>query len=223
MRYEIDLSGVSGREELHARLRAALPLPEWYGDNLDALHDVLTENGGAWELVFRNADRAEENLADYLSTLRRMCGDAAAETPGLTVRWEEKSPYIARAEELRADTARHCNCAQSVLIPFAEKAGLDGETACRLAANFGAGMKRASVCGAVTGGLMALGLLGVEDGASVAEYHRRLRQAHAGMLDCADLLRVNQERGGDKKSHCDGMVYECTALAEELARRAGKL
>lgn len=223
MRYEIDLSGVTGREELHGRLREALPLPAWYGNNLDALHDVLTESGGTWELVFRNADRADESAAAYLSTLRRVCEDAASQTPGLTVAWEEKSPYIARAEELRADTERRYNCAQSVLIPFAAAAGIDEDTACRMAANFGAGMKRASVCGAITGGLMALGLLGVEDGSAIAEYHRRLRQAHAGMLDCADLLRANQEQGGDKKSHCDDMVYECTALAEELARRAGKI
>ncbi len=135
----------------------------------------------------------------------------------------EKSPILARAEALREDEARHYNCAQAVLVPFAAAAGMDKDTAYRLASNFGAGMKRASVCGAVTGGLMALGLLGVDDGPTVAEYHRRLREAHENCLDCADLLRMDKARGGDKKTHCDGMVYECAALAEELARRAGKL
>lgn len=68
------------------------------------------------------------------------------------------SRYMEKAKELRADTGRHYNCAQSVLIPFAADAGIDEEAAFRVAANFGGGMKMGSVCGAVTGGLMALGL-----------------------------------------------------------------
>lgn len=227
MVYDIDLTGVSSREELHERLKRILALPDWYGGNLDALRDLLGEGGGERELRFHNASRADESMSGCFAALRRMLADTAAETPGLAVLWEDgaaaESPILARAERLRNDETRPYNCAQAVLIPFAEAAGLDGETACRLAANFGAGMKRASVCGAVTGGLMALGLLGVEDGPTIAEYHRRLRHAHDGCLDCADLLRRDRERGGDKKTHCDGMVYECAALAEELARRAGKL
>lgn len=133
------------------------------------------------------------------------------------------SKYIEKARALRDAADRHYNCAQSVLIPFAEDAGLDEETACRLAANFGSGMKRASVCGAITGGLMALGLFGAEEPAVVGEYHRRLRAAHDGLFDCADLLRVNQQRGGQKKPHCDEMVYECVTLVEELLRQSGRL
>lgn len=226
MRYEIDLTGVASKQTLHERLRQALPLPAWYGNNLDALHDALGELPGPAEIIFRNAGGADPSMAGYIASLRRLGVDLMLERPReITFRWfgPGKSPYLVRAEALRADETRHYNCAQSVLVPFAAAAGLDEEAAYRLAANFGGGMKRASVCGAVTGGLMALGLLGVEDGPTIAEYHRRLRQAHEGMLDCADLLRLDRERGGDKKTHCDGMVYECVALAEELARRAGKI
>ena len=133
------------------------------------------------------------------------------------------SKYLEKARALREAQDRHYNCAQSVLIPFAADAGLDDGTAARIAANFGSGMKRASVCGAITGGLMALGLFGAEDPVSVGAYYRRLREAHGGLFDCADLLRVNQERGGAKKPHCDDMVYECVALVEELLRSAGKI
>ncbi len=226
MRYEIDLTGLDSREELHRRLREALPLPAWYGNNLDALHDALGEMPAPLELVFRNADGAAEDMRDYVRALRRLGVDLMLERPReITVRWfgPRKDPFLARVAELRNDTSRHYNCAQSTLIPFAESVGMDAETAFRVAANFGAGMKRASVCGAITGGLMALGLLGIDDGPTVAEFHRRLREAHGGYLDCADLLRVNKERGGDRKAHCDGMVSECAALVEELARRAGKI
>ena len=133
------------------------------------------------------------------------------------------SKYMEKARALRSAEDRHYNCAQSVLIPFAADAGLDEEAACRLTSNFGSGMKRASVCGAITGGLMALGLFGAEDPAVIGEYYKRLRAAHDGLFDCADLLRVNQQRGGQKKPHCDDMVYECVALVEELLRSSGRL
>lgn len=133
------------------------------------------------------------------------------------------SIYLDRAQELRAIVTPHYNCAQSVLLPFAGAAGLSEETLYALSANFGAGMKMASVCGAITGGLMVLGLFGVNDGPTIGAYYRRLREKHEGMLTCAELLRANQQRGGEKKPHCDAMVYECVALAEELLRERGKL
>lgn len=51
------------------------------------------------------------------------------------------------------------NCAQSVLWSFSEDIGLAPDTALRIACGFGAGMaRRQEVCGAVTGGIMVLGL-----------------------------------------------------------------
>ena len=131
------------------------------------------------------------------------------------------SEYMERAKQLRAIVTPHYNCAQSVVMPFAERAGIDEETARRFAANFGGGMKRGSVCGAVTGGLMALGLFGLDDARSVAEFHRRMRENHEGCLNCAELLRLNSEAGGDKKQHCDAMVFEAVEIVEELLAQNG--
>jgi C_GCAxxG_C_C family probable redox protein len=51
------------------------------------------------------------------------------------------------------------NCAQAVLFAFGPDLGLDGETALRAATGFGAGMaRRGEVCGALTGGILVLGL-----------------------------------------------------------------
>ena len=226
MRYEIDLTGLDSREELHRRLREALPLPAWYGNNLDALHDALGEMEAPLELIFRNADGVSEDMRGYVRALRRLGVDAMLERPKeITVRWfgPGKSKYAARSEALRNDPAVHYNCAQAVLMPFGPDAGLEEETAARLTANFGSGMKRGSVCGAIAGGLMVLGLYGADDNAAVGEYYRRLRASHDGLMDCAELLRANQERGGDRKAHCDGMVYECLSLAEEILRQKGRL
>lgn len=133
------------------------------------------------------------------------------------------SRYLERAKELRAITEVHYNCAQSVVLPFAAAAGVSEETAMKMASNFGSGMKMASVCGAITGGLMALGLFGVDDAASVGTYYQKLKKRHNGHLDCAALLRINKEAGREKKPHCDDMVFECVELVEEILRENGKL
>ncbi|MCD8146976.1 MAG: C-GCAxxG-C-C family protein [Clostridiales bacterium] len=134
------------------------------------------------------------------------------------------SIYYERAKALRETVSPHYNCAQSVLLPFAEEAGLDRELALKLSSNFGSGMKCGSVCGAITGGLMALGLYGVEDGKTVGAYFRRLRANHENCIECAQLLRLDRDKGNtNQKAHCDGMVYECVALVEEILREQGKI
>jgi ribonuclease inhibitor len=81
--FTIDLAGVRSAAKMHDALAAALPLPAHYGRNLDALHDVLTEFGGSWTVVFRNAGAVARGL-------RAVCADAVEETPGLQVSFEER-------------------------------------------------------------------------------------------------------------------------------------
>jgi C_GCAxxG_C_C family probable redox protein len=51
------------------------------------------------------------------------------------------------------------NCAQSVFCVFGTNAGFSKDACLRIAGSFGAGMaRRGETCGAVTGGLMVLGL-----------------------------------------------------------------
>jgi C_GCAxxG_C_C family probable redox protein len=51
------------------------------------------------------------------------------------------------------------NCAQSILYAYGPDLGLDGETALKVATGLGGGMGgRGEICGAVTGGILALGL-----------------------------------------------------------------
>ena len=91
------------------------------------------------------------------------------------------------------------NCAQSVLWAFAPRLNLDPDTALKIACGFGAGMgRRQEVCGAVTGGIMALGLKygrGEDQGrtateetyAKTQELMRRFEAAH-GTCNCLQLL-----------------------------------
>lgn len=119
---------------------------------------------------------------------------------------------------LRRDPAGRYNCAQSVLIPFAEDMGITREQAEALAAQFGGGMGCGSVCGAVTGALMALGGLGLP-AAQRGELLRRFRTEN-GALDCALLLKAAKERGEPRQEHCDRMVeqglrFVCEQLGKE--------
>ena len=79
--YRIDLKGVLSARALHTRLAAALPFPEGYGRNFDALFDFLTEYGSEMKIVFANSSAAP-------ATLKRVCTDAMEETPGLEIVFE---------------------------------------------------------------------------------------------------------------------------------------
>jgi hypothetical protein len=63
---------------------------------------------------------------------------------------------------------------------------------------------------------MVLGMQGIDDAPTIGAYLRTIRENHSGCLDCGDLLRMNKEKGGKKKPHCDGMVYESTELVEKI-------
>ena len=102
--------------------------------------------------------------------------------------------YLEKATKLHESG---CNCCQAVIMCVAEKYGLTEEQAYRLGAFFGGGMRCGEVCGAVTGGLMALGLeYGDENnrqcGASKA-FQKAFKDAHGSLL-CRELLERNQRK-----------------------------
>ena len=89
MRFVLDGGSAGSRETLHQALAAGLRLPEWYGGNLDALHDCLTDITEPAELVIRRAAALEAALGGYAAALRRVLADCAAENEAFSVVWEE--------------------------------------------------------------------------------------------------------------------------------------
>ena len=89
MDYRIDLTGIGNRSELHDRLQEALPLPAWYGRNLDALYDCLTEQTEEWNLIFCGTPDADAVPPAYMDALRRLCRAAQAENDRLHIFFEE--------------------------------------------------------------------------------------------------------------------------------------
>ena len=70
----------------------------------------------------------------------------------------------------------------------------------KAATYFRGGMQMGSVCGAITGSLIALGMAGIDDPQISNDLIRKVRDNHNGMIHCADLLRVNAQNGGENSS-----------------------
>ncbi len=128
------------------------------------------------------------------------------------------SKEMDRAVELRSRTDIHYNCAQTVLCAFADTLGMTEEEAFKLGSHFGGGMKMGATCGVITSGLMILGMAGKGETAVAKKYVDGFRERHNGVLNCAELLRINAEKGGTRKPHCDGMVYEAVTALEEMLK-----
>lgn len=121
--------------------------------------------------------------------------------------------HLEKARELRARTDVHFNCCQSVLVAFAKDMGLTEEQAFALGANFGSGMRCGSACGALTGGLMVLGMTNCPPEQADA-FRKSFRDAH-GEIDCAALLKASHEAGIPRKEHCDGLVFDVVEALEQ--------
>ena len=81
--FVIDLKDVYLPDDLHTRIAQTIPVPEYYGKNLDALYDVLTEQSEGWVIVFSSTSVPETTMGKYMKSLRRMCAAAAEENEGL--------------------------------------------------------------------------------------------------------------------------------------------
>lgn len=131
------------------------------------------------------------------------------------------------------------NCAQSVLWTFAQRFNLDADTALKIACGFGAGIgRRQEVCGAVTGGIMALGLkygrgeaqdptATEQSYAKTQELMHRFEAVH-GTCNCLNLLNgcdLNTEAGRAqfkdqdlKRTTCVPCVRTAADILEDMLR-----
>ncbi|MCI8852904.1 MAG: barstar family protein [Lachnospiraceae bacterium] len=75
------------KEMLHQELREALGFPAWYGGNLDALYDCLTDLQEETVICLAHEEELEERLGGYVRMLKRALTEAAAKNP--LVRWED--------------------------------------------------------------------------------------------------------------------------------------
>ena len=116
------------------------------------------------------------------------------------------------------------NCAQSVLTSCREYTGLDDQTALAVSAGLGGGCRCDEICGAVSGGVMALGLSNPftdakdldakERIATLAKSFTAAFRERFGCLRCAELK-------GDK-SNCHAYIEFAAGLAESMITKDNK-
>lgn len=126
------------------------------------------------------------------------------------------------------------NCCQSVLLAFTDKTGLTQQACMDLAAGFGSGAGTGELCGAISGAVMALGLMTPVDPADPVgskkrtaalskEFQRRFLEKF-GAVRCQDLLQrkltpeeiptCTQALG--LTGHCSIMVATAAEIVEEM-------
>ena len=140
-----------------------------------------------------------------------------------------------RSEQAKENFTNGANCAQAVLCAFANRCGLDRETAMKLASGFGGGLARQrEVCGAVTGMTMAADLIcgpgeGTDKAAKDAHYAliRELCdefRAETGSIICRELLGLAPNQSDPPISEArTPAYYKKRPCAELVAIAAGIL
>jgi len=125
------------------------------------------------------------------------------------------------------------NCAQAVLHSLSPSLGFDCDSALRIACGFGAGFGRQQeVCGAVSGGVMAIGLRygrgEAEDKSRSEDCYQRTRQflsafkQRHGSIHCreligCDLLTAEGQQAFRDRNLLRETCARCVKTATELA------
>ena len=128
------------------------------------------------------------------------------------------------------------NCAQSVMLPFAEELQFDPKLALKISCGFGAGMGRLQkTCGAVTGSFMVIGIYNCgryidnqdrkeKSYAMIRSFNDRFMAIH-DTTDCKNLIRCDlQTEEGQRYAKenglfvtvCDQCVRDAVAIVDDL-------
>ena len=84
----LDGNEIHDREQLHDRLAQSLDFPEWYGKNLDALYDCLTDVREEVEIRLLHSRSFEGYMGKYVQALEKAVQAAAEMNP--KVHWIEE-------------------------------------------------------------------------------------------------------------------------------------
>ena len=86
----IDAAVLPDKAALHAWAATALPLPPYYGGNLDALYDCLSCLGTDTAITVQNAAELPRRFGKWGQSVLRLLARAGAENPHLTMRIGER-------------------------------------------------------------------------------------------------------------------------------------
>lgn len=126
------------------------------------------------------------------------------------------------------------NCSQAVFCAFADKFGIDDETALKLSIGFGGGFGRLrEVCGAFSGCTLLIGLASSADlddaAAAKAEVYKKVREIKEEFEKrngCSFICRDLLEMEGPSESHVPAERnehYKKTRPCEDIVRNAAMI
>lgn len=81
----LDGREITNKQQLHCRIKSQLDLPDYYGENLDALWDLLSSE--ADELLIRLIHREDmiESMGEYAESFLELLEDLKSENPQITL------------------------------------------------------------------------------------------------------------------------------------------
>lgn len=88
MQVIIDGRCQTDKQKLHEYLKEQCQFPDYYGNNLDALYDVLTERAELLKIKVQYAEELKEILCGYGEAFLETLQDAAAENPNIILELE---------------------------------------------------------------------------------------------------------------------------------------
>ena len=112
------------------------------------------------------------------------------------------------------------SCSQAVLGALGDQTGLDRETAMAVAGCFGAGCGTGELCGAISGALMAIGMVDPHtvgaDQEKKAEVRTRARKCVKAFKDKYGYVNCRELIAAAKQRRCPEFIDYCTALAGQI-------
>lgn len=76
MEVKLDFDGITDKKHLHQYLREELSLPDYYGSNLDALYDCLTDSKSITKINVQHMQYLQSTLGEYAQILVEVLQDA---------------------------------------------------------------------------------------------------------------------------------------------------
>lgn len=141
---------------------------------------------------------------------------------------------MTRKEKAMAYFRQGYNCAQAVVLAFADLTDMDEATLSRMSCSFGGGMGRLrEVCGTVTGMFLVTGLLRGYDGAETGEvkaaHYARIQalarefEKQNGSIICRELLELRQKHRDDPTPEARTEAYYAGRPCAELVGIAAEI
>lgn len=85
MKVVIDGKKITSKQMLHTYFADEMNFPEWYGKNLDALFDSLTDINEETEIELINRPALHEHLGKYAKAFEKMLHEAQEENENIKV------------------------------------------------------------------------------------------------------------------------------------------